>query len=44
MAAGKDWKKVVYVLNRGGPIQDFEDGDKTIQNVSLLLSPKVLSF
>ncbi len=26
--AGKDWKKVVYVLNRGGAFQDFEDGKK----------------
>lgn len=26
--AGKDWKKVVYVLNRGGAFEDFEEGKK----------------
>lgn len=26
--AGTDWKKVVYVLNRGGAFEDFEEGKK----------------
>lgn len=26
--AGKDWKKVVYVLNRGGAFEDFDEGRK----------------
>ncbi len=26
--AGKDWKKVVYVLTRGGAFEDFEEGKK----------------